>query len=252
MEYILFKPQKIRLNYLMQAKIFHQSSWARSSRGTPIELYKKTHNRDGKATAPILFVGGVHGDEPEGVRLALEFLKWLQTTHEQNSEQIAHSWLLIPCINVDGYLRHQRTNDNGVDLNRNFPSKDWAPDHKAPRYYPGPHPGSEAETKAMVQLIQTEKPKLIVHFHSWEPCVVYSGAGGKEAAHILADKTGYDVREDIGYPTPGSLGQYGALDLQIPVICIEEQERILLSDVWPRFEPGLSKLMTTEFQIKGT
>jgi len=233
----------------MQAKIYHQTSWARSHRGTPIELYKKTHSRDGKATAPILFIGGVHGDEPEGVRLAQEFLQWLQKTEESTPEKILHSWLLVPCINVDGFLRNQRTNDSGVDLNRNFPAKDWSPEAKSPRYYPGPKPASEPETQAIVQLIEQERPKLIVHFHSWEPCVVYTGAPGKAASTILAGDSGYEVREDIGYPTPGSLGQYGWLDHKIPVICIEEQERIHLDKVWPHFEPGLSKLMTTEFAI---
>jgi predicted deacylase len=233
----------------MQAKIIHQTSWARSSRGTPIELYKKTHNRDGKATAPILFVGGVHGDEPEGVRLAQEFLKWLQKTEAESLEKVLHSWQLIPCINVDGYLRNQRTNDMGVDLNRNFPSRDWSAETKGPRYYPGTHAASEAETQALVLLLETEKPKLIVHFHSWEPCVVYTGTPGKEASTILAGKTGYEVREDIGYPTPGSLGQYGWLDHKIPVICIEEQERIHLDHVWPHFELGLTQLMTTDFSI---
>ena len=233
----------------MQAKIFHHSSWARSSRGTPIELYKKTHTRDGKTTAPILFVGGVHGDEPEGVRLAQEFLKWLKATEENPLETILHSWTLIPCLNVDGYLRNERTNASGVDLNRNFPSHDWSPAHKAPRYFPGTAPGSELETQAMVQLIQHEKPRLIVHFHSWEPCVVYTGAPAQRAAQILVGPTGYNLNEDIGYPTPGSLGQYGWFERQIPVICVEEQEKIQLDLVWPHFEPGLSQLMTTDFAL---
>lgn len=236
----------------MQAKIFHQTSWTRSPRGTPIELYKKTHSRDGKATAPILFIGGVHGDEPEGVRLAQEFLKWLQKTEESSSSiSVLHSWLLVPCLNVDGYLRNQRTNDRGVDLNRNFPSKDWTAESKAPRYNPGAAANSEPETQAIVQILQTEKPKLIVHFHSWEPCVVYTGTPAQEASTIVAGKTGYPVREDIGYPTPGSLGQYGWLEHKIPVICIEEQERIHLDQVWPHFGPGLSNLMTTDFSISG-
>ncbi|HWU42331.1 MAG TPA: DUF2817 domain-containing protein, partial [Bdellovibrio sp.] len=180
----------------MQGNIFHQSSWAQTSLGTPIELYKKTHSSE----RSILFVGGVHGDEPEGVRLAMELRSWLQKNEN------THSWILIPCINPDGYSRKQRTNANGVDLNRNFPSRDWSPEAKAPRYYPGPSPGSEREVQALIKLIEDEKPQLIVHFHSWEPCVVYTGAPGKRAAEILATGTGYESREDIGYPTPGSLG----------------------------------------------
>jgi hypothetical protein len=225
----------------MQAKIFHQTSWATTARGTPIELYKKTHSSN--AEAPILFIGGVHGDEPEGVRLAEEFLAWLKHEESQNSSKL-RPWILIPCLNPDGYSQNQRTNGSGVDLNRNFPSADWTSEAKAPRYYPGPSPGSEKEVQALVKLIEDEKPQLIVHFHSWEPCVVYTGAPGKAAAETLAMGTSYECREDIGYPTPGSLGQYGWIEHKIPVICIEEQEHIALEKVWPHFKKGLTTLIT--------
>ena len=62
-------------------------------------------------------------------------------------------------------------------------------------------------------------------------------------AETLAQGTGYEVREDIGYPTPGSLGQYGALDLGIPVICVEAQEGDVLEELWPRFGRGLASLL---------
>lgn len=228
----------------MQAKIFHQTSWATTSLGTPLELYKKTHSEDA-SRRPILFIGGVHGDEPEGVRLAEEFLAWLQQADSAGTSTVP--WLLIPCLNPDGYSKKERTNANGVDLNRNFPCRDWSSEAKAPRYYPGPSPGSEREVQALVKLIEDEKPHLIVHFHSWEPCVVYTGAPGKQAAETLALGTGYECREDIGYPTPGSLGQYGWLEHGTPVICIEEQEHIELEKVWPHFKKGLTTLVTGTF-----
>lgn len=227
----------------MRGNIFHQSSWASTSAGTPIELYKKSHTLSDFSESPILFIGGVHGDEPEGVRLAEELLAWLKENENTCSDKI-RPWLLIPCINPDGYSQDQRTNSKGVDLNRNFPCRDWTPEAKALRYSPGPSPGSEAEVQALVQLIEDEKPQLIVHFHSWEPCVVYTGAPGKKAAEILATDTGYECREDIGYPTPGSLGQYGWIEKSTPVICIEAQEQSDLDSVWPRFKKGLQLLLT--------
>lgn len=227
----------------MQAKIFHQTSWATTSYGTSIELYKKSHTFLANSEKPILFIGGVHGDEPEGVHLAQELLTWLHQQESSNPERIL-PWLLIPCINPDGYARRQRTNGNGVDLNRNFPCRDWNAEAKAPRYYPGPSPGSENEVQALVKLIEDEKPQLIVHFHSWEPCVVYTGSSGAQAAKILATGNGYEFREDIGYPTPGSLGQYGWLEHNIPVICIEEKENIDLNLIWPHFQMGLDLLLT--------
>jgi Predicted deacylase len=227
----------------MQAQIFHQSSWAKTHLGTNIELYKKSHSLSDFSEAPILFIGGVHGDEPEGVRLAQEFLQWLKSEEATNSENI-RPWILVPCINPDGYAKNERTNGAGVDLNRNFPCRDWSPEHKAPRYYPGPSAGSESEVQALVKLIEDEKPHLIVHFHSWEPCIVYTGKPGKDAAELLATGNGYEAREDIGYPTPGSLGQYGWLEAKTPVICIEEQADIELDKVWPHFKDGLKLLVT--------
>ncbi len=227
----------------MQGNIYHQSSWAQTSLGTKLPLYKKSHSLRQFSEQPLLFIGGVHGDEPEGVHLAEEFLHWLQSEEQKHSEKI-RPWILIPCLNPDGYSQNQRTNANGVDLNRNFPCRDWSPEAKAPRYYPGPSPGSEPEVQALVKLIEDEKPQLIVHFHSWEPCIVYTGSPGKQAAEILASDTGYETREDIGYPTPGSLGQYGWIEKKTPVICIEEQEHIDLNKVWPHFRQGLEQLLT--------
>lgn len=222
----------------MESSIVKHSSWATTSQKTSIELYSFVNGSSDKR--PLLFVGGVHGDEPEGVRLASEFLNWLL----KNNKAVFPSWYLIPCFNVDGFSKNKRTNANGVDLNRNFPTPDWSPEHKAPRYFPGSAPNSEPETQALVKLIHAIRPQLIVHFHSWEPCVVYTGAPGKRFADVIAEPTGYESREDIGYPTPGSLGQYGWLVHKTPVICVEEQEGCDLDEVWPRFGSGLQRLLS--------
>jgi protein MpaA len=219
----------------MSSGILHQSSWASTALGKSIDLFS-AQNRNER---PLLFIGGVHGDEPEGVELAQKFLDWLQ----KNNISSFHSWFLIPCLNLDGFLQNQRTNGHGVDLNRNFPSPDWSHESKAPRYFPGPHPASEPEVKALCSLIDQIRPQAIFHFHSWEPCVVYTGNSGRIWAEKASGNSGYVVREDIGYPTPGSLGQYGWLSCQIPVICIEEQEHTDLSHVWPHFAEGLQNVV---------
>lgn len=223
----------------MQAEISHVPGWARSALGTPIDLFRKSHT---DARKPLLFVGGVHGDEPEGVRLATDFLEWLKA----ESASVKRSWILIPDINPDGSAKGERTNGRGVDLNRNFPSKDWSAEARAPRYNPGTAPASEPEVRALCDLIEAEKPEVIVHFHSWKPCVVYSGAGGKPWSDAIAEGTGYESREDIGYPTPGSLGQYALLNLGLPVVCVEAQEGAPLETIWPTFGPGLRKIMRGE------
>ena len=219
----------------MSSEILHLSSWARSVENRAIELYEGR----GHSARPFLFIGGVHGDEPEGVQLASDFLSWLQKNHTEK----LHSWLLIPCINPDGFHNNKRVNSNGVDLNRNFPSADWSPEFKTERYFPGHQPHSEPEVVALCQLLQTYRPEAVIHFHSWEPCVVYTGGPGKAWAEIIGRHTPYETREDIGYPTPGSLGQYAWTKHQIPVICVEAQEKSKLETVWPIFQGGLIDLV---------
>lgn len=235
----------------MGKKIHQNTCWKKTSRGTALSLYSNSsdfnlHRTDSLTppvrSQPVLFIGGVHGDEPEGVRLAQDWLSWLQ----KNNNIVQQEWFLVPCLNVDGFAMNQRTNANGVDLNRNFPTDDWSPVAKSPRYHPGSSPGSEYETQAVCELIEQIQPSLIVHFHSWEPCVVYTGSPGKFAAELLAAKTPYQARPDIGYPTPGSLGKYGWSNCQVPVICIEAQEYSDLNSVWPIFKEGLMELIQTK------
>ena len=73
--------------------------------GNKIELI------DGKGKT--LIIGVFHGDEPQGKYLIDEYLKI------NNAEGL----LFIPCLNPDGLQLGKRTNANGVDLNRNFPTK---------------------------------------------------------------------------------------------------------------------------------
>lgn len=226
----------------MTEKIYSMDDWAWSAGNRPISLFSSHNLQEIRTKSPILFIGGVHGDEPEGVRLAED---WLAKLMKQDFEQ--KPWILIPCINPDGYEKRERTNENGVDLNRNFPSKCWSPDFEKKRYFPGKTPGSEKETQALIALIKEVKPNLIVHFHSWKPMIVFSNTKAKEAAQFLEESSSYEAKEDIGYPTPGSLGEYAGLDLDIGVICIEEQDELSTEEmevIYSKFEEGLVKIST--------
>lgn len=219
----------------MAILINSNSKWAFSAKGNPIALVSSGQNYT-QSTRPILIIGGVHGDEPEGVWLSEHLIDWLSITPTQIP------WLVVPCINPDGYSENKRTNGNGVDLNRNFPCPNWTTDHKQERYYPGPFAGSEPESQALIKLISEQKPQLIIHCHSWEPCIVYTGEPGKQDADKLAKSSGYLARPDIGYPTPGSLGEYGWKMCGIPVICIEEQEGEKKENIWPHFKAGFEAI----------
>lgn len=220
----------------------HIANWKTTSLGTSIDLYASAPLETLRGQKPILLMGGVHGDEPEGVRLANEILKWLKSNTGAEKARLC-PWILIPCLNVDGFKNKTRVNGRGVDLNRNYPSQDWSTEAKAERYFPGSKPGSEIETQGVVELIRTYTPRLIVHCHSWEPCIVGTGATAQTDTRRLAESSGYEGRLEIGYPTPGALSSFGYHDNKIPVICIEEDDKNKNLDlIWPRFEKGIREV----------
>ena len=72
--------------------------------------------------------------------------------------------------------------------------------------------------------------------------IVCAGEPGLKDARRLSRSSGYETKPEIGYPTPGSLSQYGWWDHKIPVICIEEEDEVPVDSVWPRFERGMREI----------
>jgi len=166
-------------------------------------------------TSQVLIIGGVHGDEPEGPCAAFGLMAEVQKLQSLNC-----SVTIVPQLNIDGCLKKERTNANGVDLNRNMPTKDWSPEIAQVRYHPGPSAGSEVENQLLIRLITELKPQLIISLHSWHP-VLNTNGDCVSFAELIAKKTGYKVEPTIGYPTPGCLGTYAGLERNHPVLTYE-------------------------------
>ena len=119
---------------------------AKTELGNSIELIGKGGDNN------ILIIGVFHGDEPQGKYLIEEYLKTLSPSN----------LLFIPCLNPDGLSKNIRTNSNGVDLNRNFPTKNWGKnegenatcDDCTTAYYGGKSPASEIETQFVINVIE--------------------------------------------------------------------------------------------------
>lgn len=184
----------------------------RSALGLPIEAIQF---KPELGAAKVLILGGVHGDEVEGVTVALGVLQALQLNY-----QLPYSTTLIPRFNPDGVLLKTRANFNGVDLNRNLPTQDWTSEVKSPRYHPGPHAASEPENQALISWLTQHQPQLIISLHSWYPVLNVNGDCLK-VAEILQKWTQYKIDTDIGYPTPGSLGTYAGLERHWPTLTYE-------------------------------
>ena len=167
---------------------------------------------------PILVIGVFHGEEPQGKFLIDEYLK-------KNSPNL----LFIPCLNPDGMAIGKRTNANGVDLNRNYPTKNWQLTEKN-EFFGGESPASELETKFMIEVLEQYKPELILALHAPFKVVNYDGPA-KEIAEKISQIINYPVEPSIGYPTPGSFGTYCGIERNIPTITLELDEEIPVQDL---------------------
>ena len=192
-----------------------------------------------EAKGKTLIIGVVHGDEPQGEFLIRNYLK----THNE----LAKNFLFIPALNPDGLKLNTRTNSNGVDINRNFPTKNWeksAPQDESGevnRYFGGFSPASEIETKFVIEVIEKYQPSLIITLHTPFKVVNFDGP-----ALAIAEKIGkiwgYKAEASIGYPTPGSFGTWAGVERNIPILTIEMDEEIPVNELILPFEEMLKLL----------
>jgi hypothetical protein len=172
----------------------------------------------------ILVFSVVHGDEPESGRIAIRWMERLGKLDSRNA------WRIVPVLNPDGLVAKQRMNSGGVDLNRNFPSKDWQDRalkdwagvmKSDPRRYPGPSAGSEVETRCAIDHIEAFRPDFIISIHTPYGVLDFDGpsVAFPKFDHLPWVKMG---------TYPGSLGRYMWRDQNVPVLTIELKSDELL------------------------
>ena len=168
---------------------------------------------------PVLVIGCMHGDEPQGKFLIEEYLKFYSNT----------KLMFIPCLNPDGVASGTRVNANGVDINRNFPAENWEFTEKGD-FFGGVKPASEIETKFVIDIVEKYNPKLVLTLHAPYKVVNYDG-NAEDIANEISKIIDYPVESSIGYPTPGSFGTWAGIEKNIPVITLELDEEINVEEL---------------------
>lgn len=160
----------------------------------------------GQGQKTVLIIGGIHGDEPASVIAVIKLAKHL----EKNPHLIKNRAVLIPCLNPDGLSIGTRTNGNGIDINRNFPSSTWSSEYIKNHNNPGQEPLSEPETLTAVEAINSYHPAMVIQMHQPFGAIYPDKNTPIEIAEKMSLITGFPISHDIGYPTPGSLGSFTA------------------------------------------
>ena len=200
-----------------------------STKGRPLQLYTF-----GKGAHERMIVAGIHGgDEWNTVTLANQLIKYL----DQNPDVVPDDTTLyiLPNLNPDGEARahnkYGRVNDNGVDLNRNFPvnwQKDW--DRSGCWNYlhtsGGTEPGSEVETQVVINFLETHNIEALISYHSAALGVFPGGLPWEgdsiRLAGSIAEVSSYPFPPiDTGCTYSGTLADYAvskgiaAVDLEL-------------------------------------
>ena len=188
-----------------------------SREGRPIFHYDK-QSKNGLGLK-ILTMALVHGDELPSGSVARSWMERLNQLAPRST------WRIIPVANPDGLMLRTRTNARRVDINRNFPTKNWH--HLAQkiwreryrsswRKYPGSTPASEPETRCLMAHIQEFAPDFIISIHTPLGHLDFDGPKMKYPSYNLLPWRRF------GH-FPGSLGRYMWQDHRVPVLTIELQ-----------------------------
>lgn len=216
-----------------------------SAQGRPIFHYDKDSAIP--EAKKILVFSLIHGDETDAGTVARY---WMERLHEISPR---NNWRVVPVLNPDGVLLRTRTNANKIDLNRNFPTKDWedkaipfwqAQTKSNPRRYPGSVAASESETKCALQHIEDYKPHFVVSIHTPLNVLDYDGPKVKKPNYA------YLPWHSLGH-FPGSLGRFMWFEREVPVLTLELKDH--MPDSYMPFEKlhdVIGQLVKYEIQSK--
>jgi murein peptide amidase A len=197
----------------------------------------------GKRDSCILILGGIHGNELQGVDLAVSLINYCK---KLSDTCFRYKLVIVPILNPDGIVHDTRTNANSIDINRNFATKNFGEgkNKKKRAYNCGTEPNSEIETQLVINLVNKYRPFLILTYHAPYACINYDGPTLDRAAK-LSQMTGLKLKKDIGYKISGSMGIYFGTERNIAVITMELPGVDIPQ--WDRSKSGLLDLL----QIKG-
>jgi len=187
----------------------------RSVEGRPIRLRTIGHG-----ARRVLWVGGIHGNEIEGTIATDELPAAFAASHGL-AERVTLT--IVEDVNPDGRAARTRGNAHGIDLNRNYPARNFA---ASPTN--GEEPLCEPESRVLHDLIVRLDPHVVIVAHSWgrrpegPPCFINFDGPAEHLARRFGELSGYAVvpSENI-HGTPGSLGSFVGIDRRTPILTLE-------------------------------
>ncbi len=122
----------------------------------------------GNGGTTYLYTAGIHGNELSSV---YTIQSWMNDLEANPGKIPANARVVvIPRVSPDGVARAGRDNNNGVNLNRNFPTHNWTSNivtgSGEQAGAGGASAGSEPETKALMNATYRYAPRFVITYHS--------------------------------------------------------------------------------------
>ncbi|UPK74930.1 hypothetical protein MU582_21270 [Nocardioidaceae bacterium SCSIO 66511] len=146
----------------------YETSQGRTVHG--LEITKNVNAEDGKPV--FVDVGAHHGNEWPSAELTMEYAYHLAENADRGpiKRRLKKTRVVIvPIINVDGYVADQRRTATNVDMNRNY-GFGWLPGEDGAH---GSAPWSEPETKNVRWLLSTRQATVFNTQHTCIQVVLY-------------------------------------------------------------------------------
>ncbi len=217
-----------------------QSAWQYNGRASCYTVSTIGYSRQGRAInayyfgnggTTILYVGAIHGNEPSSKYILQDWI----TELDANPGRIpaGRQVVVVPSLNPDGIAVGSRNNSKGVNLDRNFPTDDWKSDIDSADGFRkgggGSKPLSEPESRAIADLVQRLRPRLMLSYHSQGSLVMgdpgaYSETYATRYAAMVGfqDATRANTESIFGYDGASGLFEgWAYLKVGIPNIVIE-------------------------------
>ncbi len=243
---------------------FYQYGWGKSS----CQKYPWHHVRSSFLGRPLIWLSygdenknktrpknttlilcTVHGDEITPTKFCFDIIKDLEKrTRDPELMSFYQDRLIVvaPIVTPDSFFKKYptRTNYRKVDVNRNFPTKDWKSRalslwknryRSDVRRFPGHRSMSEQETIFQMNLIKRYRPNKIISVHAPLTILDYDGPkinnlktennmtivnnANQLLIQMSKDASGYKIKD---YPFfPGSLGNWAGNERKIPTYTLE-------------------------------
>ncbi len=171
-----------------------QVTFGHSVRGTKLHAVRLGNPN---AARKALVVGSIHGNEPEGHEIVAILRR------RYRDLQGVDLWL-VRTVNPDGVEAHRRQNARGIDLNRNFSYRWSGGVSRSSGYYPGPHPFSEPESRAVRRLAKRVEPQVTIWYHQPWGQVLLPCHGRARTQRRYARMTGLPTKHCLGQRLHGT------------------------------------------------